>query len=148
MVAKKTASSRLKSGPANATMILSPGEAGGRSSCGVLGLALDRLHRRHLRQGDVAAGRDRAEDVLHAVDLLFPDRLAEPDGELLDLQPPPARGQEVAQLVDDDEQVEEQNDLQQRDRAKERGAKTAEDADRDDDQQEENDESQEPGIQE
>ena len=43
---------------------------------------------------------------------LRPKRLAEPDGELVDLQAAPFGGEKVAELVDDDEDVEEDNYFQ------------------------------------
>ena len=52
--------------------------------------------------GHETTRRDASEAVFHPVDLLFPDRLPEPDSELFDRQPAPARGEEVAQLVDND----------------------------------------------
>jgi len=51
----------------------------------------------------------------------------------IDLQPTPARGEEVAELMDDDEQVEKQDDLQKRNRAEECRADAAKDDQRDDD---------------
>ena len=50
---------------------------------------------------------------MNAIDCLLPERFAEPDAELLDVKPAPARGQEMAQLVDHDEQVKEDNDLEE-----------------------------------
>jgi hypothetical protein len=41
--------------------------------------------------------------------------VAEPDGELVDLEPAPFGGEEVAEFVDDDEDVEEQDDFRKRD---------------------------------
>ncbi len=75
--------------------------------------ALDDVHRRELRQGDKAAERNRAERVGDSVDFLFPDRLAEPDTELLDHQPAPFRREEMPELMHDDEQVKEDDDLEE-----------------------------------
>ena len=94
-------------------MILSSAEIRG-SLCAIdVGLALDDVHRRELRQRDEAAERQRAERVLDAVDRLFPKRFAEPDAKFLDVKPAPARGQKMAQLVDDDEQVKKDENLEE-----------------------------------
>ena len=124
MQAKTSARPKLKSGPAKATTIFCQGEAGGSSSRGRLALALDGFHRRHLRQRDVAAGGDRAEHVLDAVDFFRPERLAEPDGEFVDLQPAPFRGEEMAELMDDDQDVKEEDDFEKGDERKERAPRS------------------------
>jgi hypothetical protein len=41
----------------------------------------------------------------------LPDRFSKPDAEALDVQPAPFRREEVAQLVDDDEQIKDEDDL-------------------------------------
>ena len=51
--------------------------------------------------------------ILDTVDRFLPNRFAEPDTELLDKQPTPACGQKMAQLVHDDEQIEEDKDLEE-----------------------------------
>ncbi len=47
-----------------------------------------------------------------AVDRLLPKRFAEPDAEFFDHQPAPARGEEMAQFMDHDEEVKEDDDLE------------------------------------
>jgi hypothetical protein len=87
-----------------------------RQRVGVLFAAFEGLHRGHLRQRDKSAGGDPAEAVLHAVDFLFPDRLAEPDLETVDSQATPFRGPEVAEFMDEDDDVEHHhNDEDQND---------------------------------
>ena len=113
MQAKTSASSRLKSGPAIATMILSRAEIFGSLRAIDVGLAFDDVHRRELRQRDESAERNRAERILHAVDRFLPERFAEPDAELLDVQSAPARRQKMAQLMHDDEQIKEDDDLKE-----------------------------------
>ena len=93
-------------------MILSRAESWRQGLARAFALAFDGFHRGHLRQGDVAAGGDAAEGVFDAVDLGLPDRLAEPDGEAVNLQAAPARGQEVAELMHEDEQVEKRQHFQ------------------------------------
>ena len=75
-------------------------------------LAFDGFHRGHLRQRDVAAGGNPAEGVFDVADFLLPDGLAEPDGEAVHLQTAPLGGEEMAQLVNTDEQVEQQHHFQ------------------------------------
>ena len=75
-------------------------------------LALDGLHGRHLRERDVPAKRNRAEDIFDTPNLLFPQGLAEPDRKALYFQPAPAGGQKMAQLMDADDQVENQDHFQ------------------------------------
>ncbi len=75
--------------------------------------AFDDVHRRELRQGDETAKRDRAERVLHAVDRLLPERFPKPDAKLFDHQTAPAGGEEVPQLMHDDEQIKKDNDLEE-----------------------------------
>src|SRR3954447_15608682 len=75
--------------------------------------ALDDVHRRELRGFQNPAEWQRAERVEHAVDLLFPERFAEPDAELLDHQSAPPRGEKVPELMDNDEQIKKDNDLEQ-----------------------------------
>src|SRR5947209_8077282 len=70
-------------------------------------LAFDDLHRRHLRERDVASGGNAPQNIFDAVKLLFPDWLAEPDGEPLHFQSPPARGQEMAQLMHKNQQIKQ-----------------------------------------
>jgi hypothetical protein len=94
---------------------LLPGRRGRQFLAGRLGLALDGFHRCHLRQGDVTARWDRAEDVIDAVDFFGPKRLAKPDREFVDLKPAPLRGQEMAQLVDNDQDVKEKDDFEESD---------------------------------
>jgi hypothetical protein len=77
-----------------------------------LDLALDDVHGRELRHRHKPAERQRAERVLHAVDGLLPDRLPEPDAELLHDKPAPPRCEEMSQLMHDDEQVKEDEDLE------------------------------------
>ncbi len=74
----------------------------------LIAFAFDDFHRGHLRQRDVAAHRDAAQAILHAVDFLFPKRFSEPDGEALHFEAPPARSQEMPQLMDSNQQIEEQ----------------------------------------
>ncbi len=59
-LAKTSARSRLKSGPATATMILSSAEMGGSLRAIDIGFALDDVHRRELRERDEAAEGKRA----------------------------------------------------------------------------------------
>src|SRR6266702_3828236 len=75
-------------------------------------LTLDNVHRRELRQRNKSAKRKRAQRVLHTVDRLFPERLAEPDTELLDVNPAPARRQKMTELMHDDEQIKKNEDLE------------------------------------
>ena len=51
-------------------------------------------------------------DIFNAIDFLFPDRFAKPDGKALDFQAAPFRRQEMPQLVNRNEQVEEQHHFQ------------------------------------
>ena len=76
-------------------------------------LALEAAHRCHLRQRHKAAKGNRAEAVFDAVDGLLPERLAEPDVEFVDLQPAPPRGEEVAPLMNDDHEIEDEDDQQE-----------------------------------
>ena len=103
-------------------------EAGGRTGSGhddlvkgtggrkihplLISLSLDRLHRGKLGNGHEPSGRNASQAVLHASHGLRPEGLAEPDGELLHLQAPPLRGEEVTQFMDHDEEVEEQHHLE------------------------------------
>ena len=83
----------------------------GREFFAAFGIAsFDCFHGGHLRERDVTSGRDTSQTVLHAVDGLFPNRLSEPNVELVDDQAPPFCGEEVTELVDEDEDVEEPND--------------------------------------
>ena len=50
--------------------------------------------------------------ILHPIDLLAPNWLAEPDGKLLDDQSPPLSRQKVPQLMDQDKKIEEKEYLQ------------------------------------
>src|SRR6266567_2076407 len=76
--AKTKASEKLNSGPANATIILSSAETGGNAS----------------------------QAKIHSVDFLFPDGFAKPDAESIDHQSTPTRGQVVAQLVNNNQEIE------------------------------------------
>ena len=58
MQAKTSARSRLKTGPATATMILSSAEIGGSLRPIDVRFALDDIHRRELRECDEAAERN------------------------------------------------------------------------------------------
>src|SRR4051812_33960298 len=78
----------------------------------LVGLALDHVHRSELRQFHEPAERKGAQRVLDAVDRLLPERFSEPDAESFDVQSAPARRQEMAQLVDDDEEIKKENDLE------------------------------------
>ena len=126
MQAKAKARPRLKSGPAKATMIFCHGDAGGSSSRGVSVLPSIASMGAHLRQRDVTAGGDGTEDVFDAIDVLGPERLAEPDGELVDLEPAPLGRQEMAQLMDNDEDVEKEDDLQESDEREKEGTESVE----------------------
>ena len=75
-------------------------------------LALDGFHGRHLRKRHITAGGNGSQTKIHPVNFRFPDRFAEPDAEAVNDQPAPTCGQIVAQLVDDNEQVEQQHDFQ------------------------------------
>ena len=77
-----------------------------------VGLALNGFHRRHLRQRDVAAERNRAEGVFHAVEFFLPDGFAEPDGEALHFQAAPARREEMSEFMHPDNEVEQQHHFQ------------------------------------
>jgi hypothetical protein len=50
---------------------------------------------------------------LNSADCLFPDRLPKPDAELLDHQSPPAGGEEMPDLVDNDQEVKKNNNLKE-----------------------------------
>ena len=78
----------------------------------VLHLALDGFHRGHLRQRNVAACRNPAERVFDAVNILFPNRFAEPNGETFDFQAAPARREEMSQLMHADDEIENQHDFE------------------------------------
>ena len=78
-------------------------------------IAFDGLHGGHLGEGDEATGGDAAEAVLDTVDGFFPERLAEPDLEAVDVEAAPAGGEEVAPFVDEDHQIEHQEDLDDED---------------------------------
>ncbi len=101
---------------------LLPGRGGRQFLFGRLRLAFDGVRVGHLRQRDITACRYGAEDVVDAVDLPGPERLAEPDGEFIDLQAAPFGGEEMAQFVDDDEDVEERDDFEKGDNGKEKDA--------------------------
>ena len=118
-----------------------PGRGGREFLARGFGFALDSFHRRHLGQRDVAAGGDGAEDVLDAIDFLGPKRLAEPDGELVDFEAAPFGGEEVAELVDDDEDVKEENDFREGDDGEEERLGAVDDAEGDDEDQKEEQES-------
>ena len=85
---------------------------GGSLARSVSAFALDDVHRRELRERDEAAQGKRAERILDAVDRLLPKRFAEPDAELFDHQPAPARREKMAQLMDDDEQIKKDDNLE------------------------------------
>ena len=72
--------------------------------------ALDRLHpgRIELGQRDVAAKGNPADLVLRALDSTLPNRRTEAQGECVDDQSGEARGEEVAQFVNEDREAEEQ----------------------------------------
>src|SRR5690606_23043665 len=72
--------------------------------------AFDGSNGSHLRQGNEAAGGNPAESVLDAVDGFFPDGLSEPDLEAVDLEPAPAPGEEMTELVNEDDDVENHQD--------------------------------------
>ena len=146
MVAKKSARPKLKRGPAKATMIFCHGGRGREFLAGRVGLALDGLHGRHLRQRDVTAGGNGAEDVIDAVDFLRPERLAEPDGKLIDPEPAPFRGEEMAQLVDDDQDVKKEDDLEEGDDGKEKGGKAVVDPVGNHEDKKEDEKTDEPEI--
>ena len=74
--------------------------------------ALDHVHGRELRQRHEPAERQRTKRILHAVDRFFPNRFAEPDAKFFDIKATPARGQKMAKLVDNDEQIEKNQDLE------------------------------------
>ena len=74
--------------------------------------SFDRFHRRHLGKRDVATGGNCPEGIFDTANLLFPDRLAEPDREPVDFESAPASCQEMPQLVNENEQVEQEQDLQ------------------------------------
>src|SRR2546423_1835942 len=78
-----------------------------------IGLSLDDVHRRKLRQRHEASERQRAERVLDTVDLFLPQRFAEPDAEFFDEKPPPARRQKMPQFMHHDQQVKKNEDLKQ-----------------------------------
>src|SRR5437667_1233169 len=78
-----------------------------------VGLALNDVHRRKLRQRNEAPEWQRAERVLDAVDCLFPKRFAEPDAEFLDVKSSPARSQKMTKFMHDDQQIEKDEDLEQ-----------------------------------
>ncbi len=74
-----------------------------------LGIPFHRLHRRHLRKGNKATGRNRSQTVFHAIDRLFPDRIPKPDSKFFHDKPAPTRRQIVTDLVHDDHQVKQQD---------------------------------------
>jgi hypothetical protein len=89
-----------------------PGRGRREFLAGRIGLALNGFHGRHLRQGDVATGGNGAKEILDAIDFLGPERFAEPDGEFIDLEAAPFGGEEMAEFVDDDEDVKEKDDFE------------------------------------
>ena len=84
----------------------------GQSSAVRRRFTLDGVHRSHLRQLHKPAKRDRPQAVNHAVVRSFPDRLAEPDRKLFDHQSAPACSEKMAQFVDDDQQVKDEDDFE------------------------------------
>ena len=62
-----------------------------------------------LRQGHVAAEGNRGDAVLHAADGLLPEGGAEPDRETVHAQAEDAGREEVAELVDEDREREEED---------------------------------------
>ncbi len=123
-----------------------PGRGGREFLARGLAFALDGFHGRHLRQGDVAAGGDGAEDVFDAVDFAGPERMAEPDGEFVDLEPAPFGGEEVAELMDDDEDVEEGDDFQEGDDGKGERDEAVDDAEGDEEAEGEEEEAPEAEV--
>ncbi|MEI9895085.1 MAG: hypothetical protein WDN28_14650 [Chthoniobacter sp.] len=65
-----------------------------------------------LRQFDEAAEGDAAEAVGDAIDLLLPQRFAEPDAKALHDRAAPAGGEEMAPFMHDDEEVEDHQHFQ------------------------------------
>src|SRR5205823_9008871 len=76
-----------------------------------IGFALDYVHWRELRQRHEATEGQRTKGILHSVDCFFPERLAKPDPEFLDIQTAPACCQKMPELMHDDEQIEKHDDL-------------------------------------
>src|SRR5207237_2868273 len=76
-------------------------------------LTLDNVHRRELRQRNKSTKRERAQRVLHAVDRLFPERFAEPDTEFPEIQSAPPRCQKMAELMDNDQQIKQDEDFEE-----------------------------------
>ena len=75
---------------------------------GAFAFAFNRLHRRHLGQRDIAPRGNCPQRIFDPADLLFPNRFPKPNGEPVNFQPAPPRRQEMAQLMDKNQQVEEQ----------------------------------------
>jgi hypothetical protein len=92
----------LKAAPATEDDHLVGVADAGQAGCVVLALAFDHAHVGKLWQRDVAAERDGGDAPVHAVAPPAHDPGAEADREAVDDQPPPARGQEVSQLVHED----------------------------------------------
>src|SRR6266516_2521334 len=83
-----------------------------RQSCPIyIRLALNYVHRRKLRQCHEASERQRPERVLDAVDCFFPERFAEPDAKFFYIKPSPAGCQKMAQFVDHDQEVKQEENL-------------------------------------
>jgi hypothetical protein len=99
-----------------------------------------------LRQGHIATGGDGADNVFDPIDLLGPERLAEPDREFVNLQPTPLRGEEMAEFMDDDEDVEEENDLSKREEREAGGGVTVVVTENSDKENHEPKKSEQPGI--
>ncbi len=113
MPAKKSARSRLKSGPAIATMILSSAEIR-RQLRAIHVSTVPSMMSIGASCGSATKPPKGSEPSEYCTPLivLLPKRFAEPDAEFFDHQPAPARGEEVPQLMHDDEQVKEDDDLE------------------------------------
>ncbi len=88
------------------------GRNGGQRLC-AFRATFQRAHGSHLRQTDKTARGNAAQAIVHAVDGLLPDRLAEPDLKGFDLKAAPFGGEEVSEFVNHDHQVEHHDDQEE-----------------------------------
>src|SRR5206468_3105605 len=75
-------------------------------------LPFNGFHRSHLRKRDIPTSRNCPQGVFHSFDFGFPDWFPEPNGKSINFKAPPARGEEMAQLMDKNQQVEQQQHFQ------------------------------------
>src|SRR5205823_10993950 len=74
-------------------------------------LTLNGFHRRHLRQRDITTGGNASQTKIHSIDFLLPNGFAKPDAKPLDHQSTPPRCQVMAELMNNNEQVEQHHYL-------------------------------------